>query len=115
MVTETPDRLCIIIVQDSDARRLTERLQELGFPATKVASTGGFLRKGNATVLTGVAESDVRTVSNMLHEHFPVSTEFLAAHTLPWWEEGESGDDLIEVRVGGAVMFVVRVARFERI
>lgn len=115
MVAEAPDRLCIIVVQDSDARRLVERLRELGFPATKIASTGGFLRRGNATVLTGVTAAQVRIVSNMLHDHFPVTTEFLAAHTLPWWEEGDVGDELIEVRVGGAVMFVLRVAYFERI
>ncbi len=33
-----------------------------GYPATKVSSTGGFLRRGSATVFSGVDADDVDNV-----------------------------------------------------
>ncbi|MGQ9692649.1 MAG: cyclic-di-AMP receptor, partial [Thermaceae bacterium] len=47
-------RLILAIVQDADAPGLTKALLEKGFRSTKLASTGGFLREGNTTLLLGV-------------------------------------------------------------
>lgn len=109
-----PTKLCIIIVQDADVRRLMSELSERRFGATTISSTGGFLRRGSATVLVGVDAGDVTAIVNLLHEHFPASAELVPTSALPWLAEGEFGDDTVEVRAGGAVMFVVDVARMER-
>ena len=49
-------KLIIAIVQDEDANRLVSSLMEAGFGATKLATTGGFLRAGNTTLLIGVED-----------------------------------------------------------
>ncbi|MCL4367914.1 MAG: cyclic-di-AMP receptor [Actinobacteria bacterium] len=50
-------KLIIAIVGDSDAEAVVQSLIGAGFRVTRVASTGGFLRKGNTTLLLG-AEAD---------------------------------------------------------
>ena len=112
--SRAPTKLCIIVVQHADAQRLMSELSERRFVATTIRSTGGFLRRGSATVLASVDAGDVTTVVNLLHEHFPVRTELVPASTLPWWDEGDVSDEAIEVRIGGAVMFVIDVERAER-
>lgn len=46
-------KLIIAIVGDSDAEAVVQSLIGAGFRVTRVASTGGFLRKGNTTLLLG--------------------------------------------------------------
>ena len=50
-------KLVIAIVQDDYSVELIEALNEAGHMVTKLATTGGFLKKGNTTLLTGVEES----------------------------------------------------------
>ena len=47
-------KLIIAIVQDEDTSRLVNALMKEGFSVTKLATTGGFLRAGNTTLLLGV-------------------------------------------------------------
>ena len=47
-------KLIIAIVQDEDAGRLVSNLMQEGYSVTKLATTGGFLRSGNTTLLLGV-------------------------------------------------------------
>ena len=49
-------KLIIAIVQDEDASRLVSNLMNEGYSVTKLATTGGFLRAGNTTLLLGVDE-----------------------------------------------------------
>lgn len=49
-------KLIICIVQDQDSGALIDELTDGGFRITKLASTGGFLKAGNTTLLAGVEE-----------------------------------------------------------
>ena len=49
-------KLIIAIVQDEDAGRLVSALMDKGFGVTKLATTGGFLRAGNTTLISGVQD-----------------------------------------------------------
>ena len=49
-------KLIIAIVQDEDASKLLSKLMKNGFSATKLATTGGFLKAGNTTLLLGIDE-----------------------------------------------------------
>ena len=49
-------KLIIAIVQDEDSSRLIGQLMNDGFGVTKLATTGGFLRAGNTTLLVGVED-----------------------------------------------------------
>ena len=45
-------KLIVAIVQDEDAGRLVSALMDKGFGVTKLATTGGFLRAGNTTLIS---------------------------------------------------------------
>ncbi|MBN1963198.1 MAG: cyclic-di-AMP receptor [Anaerolineae bacterium] len=61
-------KLIIAIVRDVDAGPVIERLVSDGHRVTRVASTGGFLRRGNATLLIGVEEERVDPVIDILRD-----------------------------------------------
>ena len=62
-------KLVVAIVGDERSPRLTENLTAAGFSATKLASTGGFLHKGNATFLIGVEADQVETAIDNIRRH----------------------------------------------
>jgi len=61
-------KLVIAVVQNEDADAIVEALLERQFRATRLASTGGFLRRGNTTLLIGVEDNDVETVLGIIRE-----------------------------------------------
>jgi len=107
-------KLVIIIAPDSDADRLIKRLVEQGYPATKISSTGGFLRRGNATLLSGVEASEIDALVAMIRAECHARTEYLPVQTLPFFGEGSVLAEPVEVRTGGAIVFVIDVQRFEK-
>jgi len=52
-----PTSLLICVVRDQDALKLVDILREKQISFTKLASTGGFLREGNTTLLIGIHEA----------------------------------------------------------
>ncbi len=107
-------KLVVIIASDVDGDRLIKRLVQRGHPATKIGGLGGFLRRGNATILSGVPAADVESVIEIVREECHARQEFVPVQTLPFLGEGVSFADPLEVRVGGAVVFVLAVERFEK-
>lgn len=111
-------KLVIAIVRDDYAEVLANALTERGFRHTKLASTGGFLRKGNTTLLVGVEDGetdDVIAVKNEVcrprQEYIPAQSVYTSHSISP----GISSPGLpIEAKAGGATIFVVNVERFER-
>ncbi len=61
-------KLVIAIVSDKDANPVTEQLINRHYRVTRIASTGGFLRRGNATLLIGVTEEHIQSVIDVLQE-----------------------------------------------
>ena len=105
-------KLIIAIVQDEDASRLVSQLMSEGFGVTKLATTGGFLRAGNTTLLVGV--DDVRFDSAMaVIEKVCKSRKRLAPSpaTMAGTVGGYSPYP-VEVTVGGATVFVMNVEQF---
>ena len=109
-----PDKLCIMIVAGRDASRLMQRLTEQGLPATMIGSTGGFLRRGNTTLISGVESANVEAVSAILSEECHARQELVPAQMLPFLGDGGLGASPVQVRAGGAIMFVLDIERFER-
>jgi len=110
---QSDQKLLIVIASDSDADRLIQKLVQRGYPATKVSSTGGFLRRGNATIFSGVDAEDVDNVVAIIRSECQARTEFLPAQALPFPESIYPAEP-VGVRIGGAIVFVVGVERFER-
>jgi uncharacterized protein YaaQ len=59
-------KMIIVIVKDQDADGVTQSLTAEDFRVTRIASTGGFLRSGVATLLIGVEEADVEAAIRVL-------------------------------------------------
>jgi len=106
-------KLLVIIAADEDADSLIRKLVGKGYPATKVSSSGGFLRRGNATILSGVDAGDVEAVLAIVRSECQARTEFVPAQTLPFPESIQPAEP-VQVRLGGAIVFVMRVERFEK-
>jgi uncharacterized protein YaaQ len=104
----------LIIAGTSDADRLIGRLVSRGLPATKIASAGGFLRRGSTTILSGVEDADVEAVLDMTREECRSRREVVPVQSLPMLGEAGGGTEPIEIRLGGASVFVLNVDRFER-
>src|SRR5690606_9752254 len=116
MTDATGMKFCIIIVPSSDGDRLLNRMAELRFPATRVGSTGGFLKRGSATIFSALEEPRVSELVDLLHREFPEVVEPMLATSLPFIDDLEmTPATTIDVRVGGAVLFVMPLDRMERV
>jgi uncharacterized protein YaaQ len=86
-------KMIILILKDSDSDTITQALTSAQYRVTRVASTGGFLRSGVATLLLGV-----------LDERLESALELIRAKLKPL----PSGEKR-------ATLFVVPVERFEQV
>jgi uncharacterized protein YaaQ len=107
-------KLIISVVNRDDLYNLSDELVQAGFTSTIVSTMGGFLREGNATLLIGVADGLVNRVLTIIRETCHERTVY--ANPFPPLVEGEEAMAYapIEVQVGGAVVFVLDVERFEK-
>ena len=51
-------KLIMAIVRDRDASTVIDELTRRGYGVTRINTYGGFLKRGNATILTGVEDAD---------------------------------------------------------
>ncbi|MDD7672795.1 MAG: cyclic-di-AMP receptor [Clostridia bacterium] len=105
-------KMILGILNNDDAPLAIQHLTKDGFFVTKLSTSGGFLRAGNVTILVGVEDEKVQPVIDIIHQHahsrmqlMPTVSEAGVAFfpTMP-----------VEVRVGGATIFVLDVDRFEK-
>jgi len=107
-------KLILSIVNSDDARPLLEVLSREGQRATMVSTTGGFLRKGNSTILIGVEDAQMDAVLSIIKENCQSRKQFVNPLP-PIMEPGELYMPApVEIEVGGATVFVLDVERFER-
>ena len=62
-------KLIIAVVQNEDADAVVDALLEEDFRATRLASTGGFLRRGNTTLMIGAEEEQIDQVMGLIQQH----------------------------------------------
>lgn len=108
-------KLIIAIVQDEDSSRLISSLMTEGYRVTKLATTGGFLRSGNTTLIVGVEDEKLDDAMGII-EKVCKSRKQIA--TAPSPISGTTGVYVpypIEVMVGGATIFVMDVEQFKKI
>ncbi|NLM25441.1 MAG: hypothetical protein GX208_04920 [Firmicutes bacterium] len=100
-------KLLITIVQDPDVQPLLEKLTENGLSATKLASTGGFLKAGNTTLLIGVTDDKVALTLDIIEDVCKSNPDKNNRRGLLSRSPATS--------VGSATVFKLDVERFERI
>lgn len=106
-------KMLVAIISTDDATSVIRAMMESGFSVTKLATTGGFLRSGNVTILIGLDETRLDDAFEIIRKHcrkrkqiVPTGTEVGLGYypTMP-----------LQVDVGGATVFVLDVERFEKL
>ena len=95
--------------------RLVSNLMSEGFSVTKLATTGGFLRSGNTTLLLGIDDEKFDSAMKII-ERVCKSRKQIATSPSPI--SGTTGVYVpypVEVMVGGATVFVLNVEQFVKI
>ncbi|HZG70935.1 MAG TPA: cyclic-di-AMP receptor [Chondromyces sp.] len=107
-------KLILAVVQDKDSGRLSEALIEHNFRATKLATTGGFLKAGNTTFIIGTEDIRVDKALQIIKDNCQ-SREQLTAPVSPMGGNADSYVPYpVEVEVGGATVFVLPVEQFHQ-
>ncbi|HXI46602.1 MAG TPA: cyclic-di-AMP receptor [Candidatus Acidoferrales bacterium] len=108
-------KLVLAIVHNEDAGDLVDALLEREYRATRLQSSGGFLKQSNATIVVGAEDDKVDEVLAIVRENCTSRTQVVNPMP-PIMEPGEFFMPYpLEVEVGGATVFVVPVERFERL
>ena len=106
-------KMVFAIINQDDTNKVVTEIMKAGFQVTKLATTGGFLKAGNTTILIGVESSKVDDVIGIISKFSKTrkqvipSTSELSAGFFP--------SVPVEVSVGGATVFVIDVDRFEKV
>ena len=89
-------KLIYAIVRNDNEDDVMDALNKDHFQVTKLASTGGFLRKGNSTLM-------IATQDDMVDMPYVSGTSMGTYTTMP-----------MPVEIGGATIMVVDLDRFEK-
>ncbi len=93
-------KLIIAIIQNEYIKNILYKLMDENIRTTKLASTGGFLKSGNTTLLIGVEEDRLDDVVQIIEENCES-------------KKVKAGDGAVEV--GGANLFILDMDRYVRI
>lgn len=105
-------KMIVAVVQDKDKNRLTDALAQGKFQATKLSTTGGFLKEGNTTLMIGCDDERVDQALEIIRDNCSHRDQMVA----PISPMGGNADSYIprpiKVEVGGATVFVMPVESF---
>lgn len=108
-------KLLIAIVQDEDASHLVSSLMNEGFSVTKLASTGGFLKSGNTTLLVGIDDGQAEECMGIIEKICKSRKQIATSPVTMGGATGMYAPYPIEVTVGGATVFVLNVENFVKV
>lgn len=105
-------KLIIAIVQDQDQNDLSRAFYNANIRATKLSTSGSFLRAGNTTFMIGVEESRIDEVLDIIKRCSQAREQYISAPGhLALGLESATGIP-VKVEVGGATVFVLPVEQF---
>lgn len=106
-------KMITAIINKEDTGSVCRALTEAGFSFTKLATTGGFLMSGNTTLLIGTDNDKVDAVIETMRGKCCRRTEIVPATASYGMAMANSYP--LEVTVGGSILFVTDVERFEKL
>ncbi len=106
-------KLVIAIVNKDDSGAVSSALNKAGHYVTKLASSGGFLRKGNVTLLIGTDEDKLDDVISIIKSEAKQRVEKMPTMNSLALPEVTMAT-MIDVVVGGATIFILNVEQFEK-
>lgn len=106
-------KMLLAIINSDDAHSVMNHLMEAGFQITKLATTGGFLRAGNVTILIGLEGSRLDEAMDLIRKYSNTRKQIIP--TTANLGVGFHPAMPVEVTVGGATVFVLNVEQFEKL
>ena len=103
-------KLIFAVINDDDVRGVSDALIEKEISATRLSSTGGFLKAGNTTLLICLDDEKVDDAIALIHSHCKKRKQLLPTSHV----SGAFSTYPVEITVGGATVFVTDVERFEK-
>lgn len=108
-------KLVFAIVNNEDGNLVMRELNKEGFSVTKMASTGGFLRAGNTTLLVGTEAENVQKVVEVISKHSMKRKQIVFTPEPYLGGAMDYSSFPEEIETGGATIFVVDVEHFEKV
>ncbi|MGF2070133.1 cyclic-di-AMP receptor [Enterococcus casseliflavus] len=107
-------KLIMTIVQDKDSNRLANEFIDANIRATKLSSTGGFLKAGNSTFIIGIEDDRVQDALELIKKTCQSRKQYVSTPmSLDISLDGQVPYP-VEVEVGGATVFVLPVDGFHQ-
>lgn len=106
-------KMIMAVVSGDDSNAVSAALTKARFSVTKLATTGGFLMSGNTTFLIGVEDDKVSEVIDIIAKHSKKRKQMVPSTGMV--DVGMYSAFPVEVTVGGAIVFVMNVERFEKV
>jgi uncharacterized protein YaaQ len=103
-------KLILAIVSNDDAPAVSTALTKNNFYITRLATTGGFLRAGNTTIIVGTEDEKVEKVIELIGSEAKRRTEIVPSTAS--YDIGRYASFPVEVQIGGATIFVLDVDQF---
>jgi uncharacterized protein YaaQ len=102
-------KLIMAIVQDKDSNRLANEFIDANIRATKLSSTGGFLKAGNSTFIIGIEDERVDEALELIKKTCQSRKQYVSTPmSLDVSLDGQVPYP-VEVEVGGSTVFVLPV------
>ena len=105
-------KLVLAIVQDKDADTLAKEFIQNDVRATKLATSGGFLRAGNTTCIVGMEDDGVKEVFEIIKKSSHTREQYVSNMNMDAAGTSMLGKP-VQVTVGGATVFVLPVEEFK--
>lgn len=105
-------KLILAIINSDDANSVSKALTDGGFHVTKLSTTGGFLKIGNTTFITGVDDDKVDDVVEIIKSKSNRRTQSVPSATP--LEVDMYSHVPFEITIGGATIFVLNVDSFKK-
>jgi uncharacterized protein YaaQ len=110
--THTPDILLMAVIQSQDVDHAESALEKLNINITRLASTGGFLGRRNATLYLGLPVDKEEIVLQTLKKTCRQRVEYIA---VPLESAPLPLPAPTPITIGGANIFALDVEHFEEI
>lgn len=105
-------KLLIAIINNDDSHRILNAIGRAGLYATKLSTSGGFLRSGNLTLIMGVEDERVDEALDILRRNCSKREE--TTTPIPAFADDMISSIPVKITVGGAVVFVLDVDQFHK-
>lgn len=106
-------KLILAIVSNDDSSSVSSALTKNNFSVTRLATTGGFLRAGNTTIIVGTEDDKVEKAIEVIGNESRRRTEIVPSTAS--YDIGRYTSFPVEVQVGGATIFVIDVEQFVKL